>query len=125
MYGLARKFLPVLLVLSVACGDGGPSGGDVEGAWSGGITEGGSQLGTLTMTLTENQGTISGNGSIAGGASFALTVSGTFSKPSASMTLTSPGLNPFNFTATVGDNTMDGTLNGSGFLNSAVHLTRQ
>jgi hypothetical protein len=58
-------------------------------------------------------------------ASLAVTASGTYSEPSLSLNLAATGFETVNQTATVGEETMTATLNGSGFVNSAITLNRQ
>jgi hypothetical protein len=58
-------------------------------------------------------------------ASLAVTASGTYSEPSLSLNLAATGFETVNLTATVGEETMTGMLNGSGFVNSAITLNRQ
>jgi hypothetical protein len=86
----------------------------------------GSVLGTLSMTLTETSGTVTGNGNISSPSlAEAINVNGTYTEPNLSVSLTSQCCNPINLTATVGETTMTGTLNGSGFINATITLTRQ
>jgi hypothetical protein len=107
--------------LLVACGDDGTGpGNSIEGEWSGPI--GSAQL---TLTLQESDGEVSGNGSIvADSESAALTVDGSFDDPDFSLTLSPPGFEPINFAGEVDEDEMNGTLNGSGFVQQTVTLTR-
>jgi hypothetical protein len=42
--------------------------------------------------------------------------------PNLSLTLSTPGFSDMNLTATVGEQSMTGSLNGSGFINSGITL---
>ena len=124
-----RKFLWVALsAFTLACGgDGGnePSPPDVEGQWNGPInTSTGS--GSLALTLNEASGSVTGTGTLTvPGDALSLTVTGNYATPNVSLQLSSPGFEPMTLGGTVGDETITGTLNGSGFVNIAVTLTRQ
>ncbi len=117
--------LAVLAMLAAACGgddSNGPAQVEAEGSWSGSINNnGGTQIGTMTLTLTETGGTVSGTGNLASSdEGIAVSASGTYSQPSLSLNLAATGFETVNLTATVGEGTMTGTLNGSGFVNSAI-----
>jgi hypothetical protein len=118
-----------LLVFVAACGGDstGPTKIEAEGAWQGTINDnGGNQIGTMSLTLTETSGNVSGTGNLSNaGTGIAVTASGTYSQPNLSLNLTTPGFSATNLTATVGQRTMTGTLNGSGFVNSAITLQRR
>ena len=80
----------------------------------------------MTVLLLDKTGTVTGNGTIAiGTSSFPINVSGTFVSPTLSVTVTSQGFANMNLTAKVSSASLDGLLNGSGFLNQAITLTRQ
>ena len=87
--------------------------------------------GTSSLQLTLNQqpdGTVAGSGTISSAVgSIALTVlSGTHVFPSLSLTLGATGLLDTNLTGTVTSPTMiAATLNGSGFTNESITLTKQ
>lgn len=122
--GMMRRCIAalVLAVTLAACGDdGGPSIPSASGTWSGGVGSA-----TLTLTLTEDDGAVTGAGSLAGpGGSIALTAQGTHAHPSMSLTLTSQGFEDLNFQGEfVDDDSVDGRLNGSGYQNDAITLRR-
>lgn len=118
-----------LMLLAAGCGGGDgstePDDPEVEGQWNGPInTDVGS--GSLALTLTETDGSVSGNGTLSvPGDALALTVTGTYAPPNLSLEMTSPGFEPLNLSGDVSEDEIDGTLNGSGFVNIAVTLTRQ
>jgi hypothetical protein len=119
----------VLLTLALlGCGgDGGtePGNSEAEGTWAGTIT-GGAQEGALEWTLQETGGDISGNGSFSTTTdAAALTIEGTYSAPNLTLTIHSQMFNDFSFSGTVGEASMKGRLNGSGFMNRTVTLDRQ
>ncbi|HWB43720.1 MAG TPA: hypothetical protein VG500_20835 [Gemmatimonadales bacterium] len=124
-----RYLLVGLTLLAAACGgDGGstePEVPEVEGQWNGPIiTNVGS--GSLSLTLNEAGGTVTGTGTLSvTGDAVALTVTGNYAQPNVSLQMTSPGFEPLNLSGEVSEEEIDGTLNGSGFVNIAVTLTRQ
>lgn len=84
---------------------------------------------TLTLTLVENSGTVTGAGSlVASNGSNSLTlplaVSGAYSAPTLALTMTSTGYQPIALSVTVSRDAMSGTMNGSGYTNEAVTLSR-
>jgi hypothetical protein len=110
-----------------ACGgdNNGPARIEVEDSWAGTISSGGAS-GSLSFTLTETDGAVTGSGSlVAGGDAVSLVVAGSYSPPTVSLTLTADGFESMNLTATVAEESMTGTLNGSGFVNTAFTLQRQ
>ena len=124
-----RKFLlSALLATTLACGGGdgnGPSTPEAEGQWDGPInTNEGS--GTLSLTLNDASGNITGTGTLTvPGDAYALTITGNYAPPNISLQMTSPGFEPMVLAGTVDDDGIQGVLNGSGFVNIAVTLTRQ
>lgn len=84
---------------------------------------------TVTLTLTESGGSVTGSGSIVEGANtFPVTVSGTFNAPNVNLTLTSAQLQaPVQLTGTVSNDgrTINGTMNGSGLNNFPIVLNLQ
>ena len=116
-----KPTLGLLALLAIsACGDSlGPKSA-LDGVWSGTITD----AGPATMTLAEDDGNISGTGTLAG--SLAIVVSGTHTGGNVALILAAPGFTPANFAGTVGADglTMSGTLNGSGFVNNGMTVTR-
>lgn len=122
-----RRLL-MLLALAACGGDSNePTRIEAEGQWSGGIHDNsGTTVGNMTLTLVETSGAVTGSGSLtAGTLGLALTTTGTYTPPSLSLTVTAPGFENMNLTATVGETTLTGTLNGSGFVNSGITLNRQ
>ncbi len=123
-----RYLVVGLALLIAACGDGGstePDVPDVQGQWNGSFnTNVGS--GTLALTLNEANGNVTGTGTLGtAGDALALTVTGNYAPPNVSLQMTSPGFEPMNLSGTVSEDEIDGTLNGSGFVNIAVTLARQ
>ncbi len=94
-----------------------------SGTWTGVMT-----IGTMTLTLAEDAGgSITGAGNIQGsGEGVSLTVTGTHVHPSITLTLRSSGFQDANYTGKfVTENTISGSLTGSGFNNETLTLTRQ
>jgi len=117
------------LVALAGCGgdSSGPSKIEAEGSWSGPVKDNsGTAIATMTLTLTETTGTVAGSGNLSGnGVAEAVTVTGTYAEPHLSLALSAQGFSDINLTATVAATQMTGTLNGSGFVSSAITLTRQ
>jgi hypothetical protein len=98
----------------------------VAGAWRGPVQNNGATIATLSLTLNETSGSVRGNGALGNDlGSIVLNASGTYNSPNLSLTLSSVGFESVNLTATVGKADMQGTLNGSGFINDPITLTRQ
>lgn len=98
----------------------------VAGSWVGPVTLTSGSSATLSLTLREAAGAVSGNGSIGTATdAIALTVTGTYTEPHVSLTLTSPEVNPLDLSGTVTDSTITGLVNGSGFANANARLRRQ
>jgi hypothetical protein len=123
-----RNLLLALALLTAACGgdSSGPSRIEVEGTWSGQFSTSGGTPVTLTMTLIETNGSVTGNSTlVTTGGSIAETVTGTYSPPQVSLQFHSAGFEDSNLSGTVGETTLTGTLNGSGFNNISITLSRQ
>ena len=122
--------LAVLTLALFGCGgDSGASGPSDEslaqGSWSGTLS-GGAIEGDLEWGLEDSGGEISGNGSLSTLVRTApLTIAGTFTPPSLTLTIQSEGFEDFTFSGTVSEESMKGRLNGSGFNNRTVTLDRQ
>lgn len=126
-----HQFAAVLasIALIAATGCGGmlePEGADLSGAWSGS-----SQGVTLELTLDEDSDdNLSGSGSLQAEQTVSVTVSsGNHSGDSFSTTLTSSGFEDITYSGTVDiteeeEVELEGTLNGSGFNNFSIRLTR-
>ncbi len=91
------------------------------GSWSGTLTSGG-RVGSVTLDFTQDLTRISGNGMLG---TFSMTVNGEAHYPDLQFTCTVPTYAPFVFTGTfTSPTTISGTVNGSGFVNAALELTR-
>ncbi len=122
-----RRFVALLgitLVLALAlssCGGDatGPKTPSLTGSWSGNVTEG-----TVSLTLVESEaGAVTGSGNLAG--VVAVNVTGSHAHPNVSLTLAASGFQSANITAVMsGNDTMTGTLNGSGWVSVPITLTR-
>lgn len=121
---MRRLILITLTALVAACGGDSSTAPKqtVAGTWMG-VTG----LQTLTMTLVENGGVVSGTGTLTNTptGTRAMTVAGTHTGTSLTATLSSGTLQPVNLQATVSGNGMSGTLTGSGFAGDPIMLTRQ
>jgi hypothetical protein len=115
--------LAIACALLVACGgDASAPKTTLTGTWAGQL-----EGNTFQLTLTQAGTDVTGTGSVrAGATTFPLTAAGTVSNSTSfSLTLSSSGFSPLNFAGTFGRATMTGTVNGSGFTNAAVTLTKQ
>jgi hypothetical protein len=121
----AVVLLAVALLPLAACGDDtGPGADDISGSWTGTIssTAGSAQL-AFAATQTGEQ--VTGTGTLSGGGeSLALTLSGTVVESDVSLTFQSPGFEPVSFEGVLDEDTMTGTLSGSGFTGEELTLTR-
>ncbi|HVX41971.1 MAG TPA: hypothetical protein VHB25_20585 [Gemmatimonadaceae bacterium] len=80
----------------------------------------------MTLTLSQDGSQVTGSGQInSGGTAVALTANGTFAAPSVSLNLSATGFEAMNYTGSLSGNTIAGTINGSGFSNLNLTLTRQ
>lgn len=114
-----------LMLAATACGDDEPTEPatpTVNGTWTG--TAGDF---SFSLTLSETDaGAISGSGTAtADGDPISVTITGTHAHPDVSLTMTSTGFADLNFTGEFsGDDSIHGSLNGSGFNNFALTLER-
>ena len=96
----------------------------VDGEWFG-VQNGYS----LSLTLTQTPaGEVSGNALVAGTSGVTeATVSGTFAFPSLVITITPPSFEPVIYTGTMsqGSAKIDGKLNGSGFSNLVINISKR
>lgn len=123
------RYLLIAVLLLGACGgddNTGPARIEVEGTWVGHFaTSSGTQV-TWSMTLIETNGAVTGSSTlVTAGESIAEQVTGNYVPPTVSLQFHSEGFSDSNLTGTVSQTQLSGTLNGSGFNNVAVTLTRQ
>ena len=122
---IKRVILGTLFLAVMSCKDQGPPPPPtVDGAWAGA-----SGNFTFNLTLAQSGSTVTGSGQVGGpDESLALTVSsGTFVAPNVSMVLSAQGFQPMNYSgalATNNSNQIIGRVNGSGFQNDVLVLTR-
>ncbi|MFW6085161.1 MAG: hypothetical protein ACODAA_08110 [Gemmatimonadota bacterium] len=123
MRALSAGILALMLVVT-ACGDDAPTEPEtptVNGSWTG---SGGDFSFDLTLSESES-GSISGSGTAEADEPLSLTISGTHAHPDVSLTMSSSGYSDLNFSGEFsGDDTIHGSLNGSGFDNFALTLNR-
>ncbi|HEX8390955.1 MAG TPA: hypothetical protein VF665_01255 [Longimicrobium sp.] len=127
-----RAFLSFAICLVLAgCGSGdGPTEpaaktSKLDGEWRGKLDNA-----TLYLRLTENAaGTfVVGNGNLSVVPTFLdlRVASSSYTHPDLSMVLSSPGYEPLNFTGQrVSDDVIKGKVNGSGYRDASVTLTRE
>jgi|GEM_PF-2070555 len=103
-----------------------PAAPSLSGQWQGNTTVQGSLL-TLNLQLVESGGNVNGNGTINLGTPLAVSATGTYNFPSVAMTIRSSGFADLNFSGTLGADgrSLSGTMQGSGFDNFGITLTRQ
>lgn len=123
------RYLLIAVLLLGACGgddNTGPARIEVEGSWSGPLHFSSGSTGNITMTLTETNGQVTGNGTTTGpGGAISETITGTFVAPNVSLALHTEGFEDTNISAVVGETQMSGTVTGSGFSGTAITLVRQ
>lgn len=127
MRKMARGLVGLLLVTVVvaACGkdDQGPKIPSASGSWSGNVAGA-----TFQLTLNEDEDNrLDGSGSMsASSAAIALTASGRHVHPNVTLTLEATGYQDMNFSGRFsGDDTIIGSLNGSGFVNESLTFSRR
>lgn len=109
------------LALFAACsGSASPTRASATGSWQG--TAPG--VGTLALNLTDAGGAVTGAGSLSGGTTSALTVTGSYQPPNLALTLASGVKQPVALTAWVNRDSMVAHLNGSGFVGEVITLKR-
>lgn len=121
---------PVALLLALslhACSDSAtePDASLAEGVWIGTIT-GDAQEGTLEWILEDDDGIISGEGSLkTASATVVLALEGTYSAPNLSLTMHPEGFEDIVFAGTVSERSIKGRMTGAGLVNRTVTLGRQ
>ena len=123
-----RSFPATLLALAlVACGPDnafGPNDKSVAGTWNGtwGDADGNSAL--IQLTLQQNGSSVTGSGTIVGGdLSESVSVTGSYKRPTFSLTLSISGYEPILFDGTLTSvTTMSGSLTGG--VDGGLTLTR-
>lgn len=121
-----RLVAAMILGLGLLAGCGkdstGPKIPSMAGTWNGSSTP---QV--ITMTLTESNTQVQGNGTITDGVNTALlTISGTHNHPQVSLSVTPGGFTPIVVTGTFhGADSVVAQLNGSGFSNFGMVFIRQ
>jgi hypothetical protein len=95
----------------------------LSGTWAGSAS--GSNF-SLTMTHNTQSGTITGTGTVIdANKSLEVTVSGSYTKPNVSLAISTAGFETANFTGTHATNSITGTINGSGFSNAPITLSKR
>ncbi len=121
---LRRFALLPAMVFATACGDSGsePRTPSMTGTWVGDL-----QGAAVTVTLTERDQQVNGAGNIAFGTDrVAITAGGTHVHPAVSLTIKSSGFQDINYQGTfTNDNTVSGSLSGSGFTGDNLIIRRQ
>jgi hypothetical protein len=123
-----RQLMVITLCLSLAgCGligdiVGSDSDPELVGAW-----QGSADGVTFNFTFEQNGTSVTGTGNVSGaGGTLAVTASGTHSHPNVNFTIAADGFNAATFAgAFTDDRTIDGLLNGSGFVSSQLILRKQ
>ncbi len=128
-----RSLVAVALIfVATACSSSETSGpnGRPSGKWTGSLVSGNFTVSLNLVMVEDAGGKVTGNGFISSALSgvtnsTALAVTGTFVAPNLSANLTAPGFNTMNLTGAVKGDTFNAQLNGSGFNNETMVLTRQ
>jgi hypothetical protein len=120
-----RKLFLLMLTMAVvtvsSCGDPAAPEPTMAGTWTG---SGGGI--SVNLSLTQAEHSVSGNGSMSGGSgALALTATGSFTNPNFSLTISAPGYEDMNFAGTLAGNSATGVINGSGFNQVGMTLTRK
>lgn len=119
---MRRLLLLAGLVAAFAgCTDSTSPSDPVSGRWRGATLEV-----TVDLTIARDGPNISGSGNFAFfDGSTAFTVSGTWVAPNISLVLSSPGFQDTHLGGTLEGGVIDGLLNGSGFTNVEMVLSRE
>ena len=113
-----RRLLSIVgLVALASCSESTAPEPQITGSWSGVL--GG---GTVTLTIQQAATGLVGSGAWA---SDAVVLTGTYTKPTVSLNITSDGFEPLNYTGTLNQDRIVGTVNGSGYTNQSLTLERQ
>ena len=123
---LRRPLLLAVLTTLLACGSTEPSStAELDGTWGGNGNTNGTAF-NLSLILAEDGGTISGTGTISGsGPTCGLSIIGSRSGSSISMTITCPGFQPFSYTGSEKSSIrIEGHFEGSGVPKTAVTLRK-
>ena len=126
-----RHLFTVLLAVSLlalpACDSGGGNEDPaIEGQWSGTANVDGAAV-TFDATFNNSGGEVSGNGTLdLAGESYSTEVSGTYSYPNVSLTLSTDEFSDLNFSGDMSEDgqRIDGQFNGSGLSDVDITLTR-
>lgn len=122
---MLRSLRVLVAVLCVGAGwscggDGGsgPNGVSVEGTWDGGAIAAPGVFLNLTFTLSDANGTITGDGDISvPGSNCTVAVTGTRTGDKFTLTITCPGFQAWSYAGKATESRLDGKFNGSGFSN--------
>ena len=117
-----KRLLLGLVVGLLACGGTTEPTPHVSGSWAGSASGQ-----AVALTLIESNGTITGNGTLAGTptGTRAMTVNGVFTNPTFNLSFTSGTLQPVNFTGHYNGSIpaqLVGNFSGSGFTGEVVIL---
>jgi hypothetical protein len=120
-----RAWAPLILLgfLAAACsGSTSTQPLTVDGNWQGSASGQ-----TLSISLTTSGQAVNGTGSVSatGSATYLVTISGTFVVPTLAVAMTSAQHPTMSLTATLGGGVLSGALNGNGFNDAVIVLTKQ
>ena len=105
--------LSALLLALARCG----SGAVLAGSWSG-VLDGV----TITLTIQQSATGLTGSGAFAGKA---VVLTGTYTEPIVSLHITTPGVEPLDYTGMLDHDRIVGIVNGSGYTDQSLTLERQ
>ena len=128
-----RRFLASVSLACIAlvagCSKDSPTApkATATGSWAGTMHGADIEGITLSLSLVESNGSVTGSAQLGGtNVPKSLVVTGTFAAPSLSITMTTGALGqPANLTGTISGNTLTATVNGSGFSADPITMTRQ
>jgi hypothetical protein len=131
---MRKIIIAAVFVLAItACGSDSseptlPAKPSVTGTWRATVTGSSGTSSNITVTLNHDtiSNAITGSGSFSQGtASAVLTVQGFYATPQVTLTMSAQGFQSMTATATHNASQIVGTLNGSGFSNAALVLSKQ
>ena len=116
------------LTMAAGCGGAGGSGANeisIDGSWDGGAIPSPGVFLNVAFTLTDADGTISGDGAASfPGTSCSVGINGTRNNDRFNLTINCPGFAPWGYSGTATADRLNGKFNGSGFTNLTFTMAR-
>ena len=127
-HGIGVRAVILMVLMSAGCGEAstGDSGPSMTGDWSGGTVPGPGVFLHMDLALTDDDGSLIGTGLVNGtGVNCSVTASGTRDNDEFTVSMGCPGYAGWSFTGTATNQSLNGRLNGTGFVNQVFQMIRQ